>query len=103
MQAISKIQLLSHLLEFLAMMAIPVHTSIGQIVMNHFMAHDVAELTFSKVVIVCHHNDRIVKRMVKPTSLGVFEVSASILGVHQLKLWEQPPLFRSVIVNPYYD
>lgn len=85
-EAVGFVELASHSLELLAVMTIAVFAVEGEVEMDHLVNHDVAKLTRSEIIVVCHRDDGGINAFVEPSSLGVFEVSASTRTVKQGEL-----------------
>ena len=66
MQPIRPVQPLRHLLELLTVPASFVQSEVRQVVVNHLMDHDVAELAFSKVIIVSDRYFEIIQFLAEP-------------------------------------
>ena len=60
-------------------------TDVRQIVMDHFVYHDIHELLFREIVIVCNENDGIIYRFVKPSAHCVLEIATRPEWVQQVK------------------
>lgn len=76
METVGFVELASHRLELLAVMAVAVFAVEGEVEMDHLVNHDVAKLTRREIIVVGHRDDGRVDAFVEPPSLGVFEVSA---------------------------
>ena len=75
-EAIGFVELASHRLELLAVMAVAVFAVEGEVEMDHLVNHDIAKLTRSEIIVVGYGDDGGIDAFIKPPSLSVFEVSA---------------------------
>lgn len=71
------VELASHSLELFAVMTVAVFAVEGEVEMDHLVDHDVTKLTRREIIVVGHGDDGRINAFVKPSALGVFEVSAS--------------------------
>ena len=82
------VELASHRLELLAVMAVAVFAVEGEVEMDHLVNHDIAKLTRREIIVVGHGDDGGIDAFIKPSSLGVFEVSAGARTVKLGELWD---------------
>ena len=82
----SFVELASHSLELLAVMTVAVFAVEGEVEMDHLVNHDVTKLTRLEIIVVGHGDDGGINAFIKPSSLGVFEISAGTRAVKQGEL-----------------
>lgn len=86
METIGLVELTSHSLELLAVMTVAVFAVEGEVEMDHLVNHDVTKLTRCEIIVVGYGDDGGIDAFAEPSSLGVFEVSASSRTVKQGEL-----------------
>ena len=86
MEAEGFVELASHRLKLLAVMTVAVFAVEGEVEMDHLVNHDITKLTRCEIIVVGDGDDGGIDAFVEPSSLGVFEVSASSRTVKQGEL-----------------